>query len=344
MKTVADLVGVSPMTVSNAFSRPDQLSSAVRQRVLAAAAELGYAGPDPSARSLARGATGTVGILRTESPQYAFHDEHSAILLAAIAEELGQAGLALTLLPTSGAGNVVPARDVAMDGAIVYSCRPAADGVGWLRMRGLPLVYVDQAGESGASSVNLDDRGGAQAAARHLIELGHQRIALVSLGRGAEGDSTDWYVARQRMAGWQDVLAEAGIEPLVLRSPSSTQEDGADTVRKLLGDPDRPTGMLCFSDAVAAGVLRAAEDAGVRVPEDLSVIGFDDTPLARRLRPQLTSVHQDISGKGRAAAAALVGAIARRRGGPGEAQHVMLPTNLVVRASTAAPPNGSTAR
>src|SRR3954468_24960236 len=140
LRTIAEQVGVSRMTVSNAFSRPDQLSPALRDRILAAAAELGYVGPDPAARTLARGTTGTVGILVTDSLHYVFTDVFSATFLASIAEELAGKGLALTILPPEGTGTVVPTRDVAMDAAIVYSCGVDAEGLGWLRKRGLPLV------------------------------------------------------------------------------------------------------------------------------------------------------------------------------------------------------------
>jgi DNA-binding LacI/PurR family transcriptional regulator len=342
LKTVADRVGVSAMTVSNAFSRPDQLSAALRERILAAAAELGYVGPDPAARTLARGATGTVGILLTESPRYAFTDEFSTAFLAAIAAELARHGLALTLLPPGRAGTVIPARDVAMDGALAYSCRPGVDGVDWLRRRGLPLVMVDQQPEPGYTSVNVDDRAAAAAAAQHLLDLGHRRIALLTVGRGEEAEPgpEDFLVSRSRLHGWLDVLVPAGVDPAVLRSPVSAQEDGAAAVRELLAAPDRPTAVLCFSDALAAGVVRAAEDLGLRVPQDLSVVGYDDTPLAGLLRPALTTVHQDAAEKGRIAAAELAAAVARHRAGePPEVRHIVLPTELVVRGSTAPPPD-----
>ena len=135
LKTVAERVGVSPMTVSNAFSRPDQLSAALREKILATAAELGYAGPDPAARTLARGSTGTVGILFHGTPRYALSDDFAALFLAVIAEELGRGGLALTLLPNLGTEDALPVRDVAMDGAIIYSCSPADEHVEWLRRR-----------------------------------------------------------------------------------------------------------------------------------------------------------------------------------------------------------------
>jgi DNA-binding LacI/PurR family transcriptional regulator len=342
LKTVADRVGVSAMTVSNAFSRPDQLSAALRERILAAAAELGYVGPDPAARTLARGATGTVGILLTESPGYAFSDEFSTAFLAAIAEELARNGLALTLLPSGRAGDMVPARDVAMDGAIAYSCRPGVDGVDWLRRRRLPLVFVDQVPEPGYTSINVDDRAAAAAAARHLLDLGHRRFALVTVGREEDGRQpgpSDYLVSRERLRGWLEVLEPAGIEPVVRRCPEDTQEAVAEAVRPLLSGPQRPTAVLCFSDALAVGVVRAIEDAGLRVPDDVSVVGFDDTPLARRVRPALTTVHQDAAEKGRIAAAELAAAVARQRAGEEPVvRRFVLPTELVVRDSTAPPP------
>src|SRR4051794_31068702 len=132
------------MTVSNAFSKPGQLSAALRQRILAAADELGYVGPDPAARALARGTSGAVRVLLTESLTYAFTDEVATGLLGAIADELAPTGVALTLLSTSQREDLVPARDVAMDGALVYSCENDSPALAWLIRRGLPLVFVDQ--------------------------------------------------------------------------------------------------------------------------------------------------------------------------------------------------------
>jgi DNA-binding LacI/PurR family transcriptional regulator len=342
LKTVAERVGVSAMTVSNAFSRPDQLSAALRERILATAAELGYVGPDPAARTLARGATGTVGILLTGTPEYAFSDEFSTAFLSAIATELARHGLALTLLPPFGAGTAVPSRDVAMDGALAYSCRPGVDGVAWLRRRGLPLVLVDQQPEPEYTSINVDDRAAAALAARHVLDLGHRRVALLNTGRSVDEPDPgphDYLTSQNRLTGWLDVLGPAGIDPVVLRSTTNTQEDAAAIVRELLTTPDRPTAFLCFSDALAAGVIRAAEDVGLRVPQDLSVVGFDDNPLAARTRPPLTTVHQDAAEKGRLAAAELAAAVDRHRAGqPPEVRHIVLPTELVVRDSTAAPP------
>jgi DNA-binding LacI/PurR family transcriptional regulator len=124
LQTIADRVGVSRMTVSNAFSRPDQLSADMRRTILAAAADLGYVGPDPSARALARGTTGAVGVLLTNVLGEALTDEIAMTFLASIADELAPTGRAMTLLSATPSSTIVPARDVAMDGALVYSCDP----------------------------------------------------------------------------------------------------------------------------------------------------------------------------------------------------------------------------
>ena len=145
LQTIADRVGVSRMTVSNAFSRPDQLSAELRDKIMAAADELGYVGPDPAARALATGSAGTVGVLLTDSLSYAFEDEFAARFLGGIAEELAPTGLALTLLTSSGPAGSVQARDVPMDGALIYSCDETSSALSWLKRRRLPLVLVDQA-------------------------------------------------------------------------------------------------------------------------------------------------------------------------------------------------------
>ena len=345
LQTIAEQVGVSRMTVSNAFSRPDQLSPALRERILATAQTLGYVGPDPSARALARGTTGAVGVLLTESLRYAFTDEVATGFLGAIVDELAPTGLALTLLTTVEGGDVIPARDVAMDGALVYSCNPDSKATDWLIKRGLPVVFVDQVPAPGIPSVNIDDRGGARAAAQHVVDLGHRRVGIVtSSAIGPYGLLSDPAKVRaahapgQRMRGWLEALEPAGITPTVgQETPYATHDDNG-VVQLVLDAAPRPTAILCFSDAIAQRVVHAAQDRGLRIPQDLSVVGFDDNPLAVRMRPPLTTVRQDIEAKGHAAAAALTAEIERARtGAKGKARHLSLPTELIVRGSTAAP-------
>lgn len=344
LRTIAEKVGVSRMTVSNAFSRPDQLSPALRRRILAAAAELGYVGPDPAGRALARGTTGAVGVLLTESLRLAFTDEVATGFLGAVSDALAPTGLALTLLTgSSDQGAVIPARDVAIDGALIYSCDVNSPGTAWLIRRNLPLVFVDQIPAEGRSSVNIDDRGGARAAAQHLVDLGHRRIAIVTAdASGPYGRLDDLspagrgQVAQQRLLGWLDALEPVGIQPVVIRQPPYSPEADRATANLLLDAGSPPTAILCHSDATAQAVVTAAQDRGLSVPEDLSVVGFDDNPLAARMRPALTTVRQDLQEKGRAAIAALTAQF-----DPAHADDpptaVVLPTQLVVRESTTKP-------
>ncbi|MEV6345129.1 LacI family DNA-binding transcriptional regulator [Actinoplanes sp. NPDC051851] len=342
LQTIADRVGVSRMTVSNAFSRPDQLSPTLRRRILDAAQELGYAGPDPTARALAKGTTGTIGILLTDSLRYAFTDLVAGDFLAAIAEELAPTGLSITLLTSTGSGDLIPARDVAMDGALIYSCDPTSPAVAWLQRRRLPLVFVDQDPIAGYPSVNVADREGARATAQHLLDQGHERFAYAIAGsHGPHGLVTDpsalleGYASTQRRLGWADVLAPAGIHPPTIREPFERVDAIRADARELLATPDRPTAVLCFSDVTAVGVYQAAEDLGLRIPDDLSVTGFDDGPVASQLRPCLTTVRQDVEAKGRAAATALRSAL---QGGQTTATRTLLPTTLVIRESTGPAP------
>jgi DNA-binding LacI/PurR family transcriptional regulator len=332
LQTIADLIGVSRMTVSNAFSRPDQLSRELRERILAAARELGYAGPDPAGRALARGTTGAIGVLLTDSLHYAFTDEVATGFLSAVVDELAATGLALTLLTSQEHGKANAARDVAIDGALVYSCLPHSEARAWLSRRKLPLVHVDQDPVDAIASVNVDDRGGAQAAAQHLLELGHHDIAILTVASPGDGVA---HPQQQRLFGWLDALSAAGVEPVVVEVPFYSDAEAEHATHHLLSSPQRPTGVLCFSDLLALGVIRAAHQLGLAVPDDLSVVGFDDSPIATRTEPSITTVRQDIDTKGRLAARYLTEALSAREAGVAhEAPHTVLPTELIVRQST----------
>ncbi|UZN04618.1 LacI family DNA-binding transcriptional regulator [Cellulomonas sp. S1-8] len=344
LQTVADAVGVSRMTVSNAFSRPDQLSGALRERVLAAAAELGYAGPDPTARALARRSTGAVGVVLTNSVGEAFRDPAASAFFGALAEELAPTGLAVSLIPATGVGGHLHARDLPVDAAVVYACAGETEAVHWLARRHLPLVFVDQAPLPGSTGVVLDDTGGGRIAVEHLVALGHRDIAVLTMDptrttpgwRTAPHADNPNHVARERTRGAVDALEAAGLPVRVYELRDNTPDDVARGVRGLLAERDRPTAVVCFSDLMAASLVRAAHEAGLAVPDDLSVVGFDDSVLAQSVTPALTTVRQDFDAKGRIAARALSDALARARGdaaapAPGT---VVVPVDLVVRGST----------
>lgn len=317
LQSIADRVGVSRMTVSNAFSRPGQLSAELRERILAVAAELGYHGPDPAARSLATGTSGAIGVLWTQPLRLALSDAVTARFLGAVADELSADALALTMLPPT-----VPAHDVAMDGAIAYSCDPEAPSVEWLRRRGVPVVGVDMDWQDGVR-ITIDDRGGARAAAAHLIALGHTRVAILTVRTQARH-----HVGAERLAGWLEGLG--GFKPVI--SFVQVFGDNRASIVELLRR-HRPTAVLCVSDLVAAQVLAAAGELGLQVPADVAVVGFDDHPVAAGLG--LTTIAQDPDAKGRAAAEALRQTLSLRAGrGGAEPADVELPVRLIVRGST----------
>jgi DNA-binding LacI/PurR family transcriptional regulator len=273
--------------------------------------------------------------------------------LGAIVDELAPTGLALTLLTAYGKAGVVPARDVAMDGALVYSCDTASESREWLVRRKLPMVFIDQEPEPEISSVNVDDRGGARAAAQHLVDLGHRHVGIVNSAETTRVELVEdplrdatAYPSLQRMLGWLDALSPAGIVPTVVQSPKLAPDGAGEIALPLLLEASPPpTAILCFSDVLALGVVLSARRLGLSVPGDLSVIGFDDTLAARLSDPPLTTVRQDVDAKGRTAAAALVSAIdAARLDKPATPEHHLLPTELVVRESTAPPPAESAGR
>lgn len=342
MQSIADELGVTKMTVSNAFGHPDRVSPALRERILATAEQLGYAVPDASARALARGRTGTIGVLLTESPAAAFADHAALGLVAGIARALAARALSLVLLADRPAGEFLPARDVAMDGAVVYACSEDDQAVEWLRKRRLPIVTVDQPPTAAVDAVNVDDRGGAAAAAVHLAELGHRRIGAVlpwvdAPAGVSPSDPADLAPGTQlqRWSGWCDALAPYGTAPLVMGLPYELdRRTASELASRLLQTEPRPTAVLCFSDAIAAAVCDVAADLGLAVPEDLSVVGFDDGPVAEASRPALTTVRQDLDAKGAAAVELLFAALDAAAGAPRHAEHVVVPTELVVREST----------
>src|SRR4051794_22985917 len=172
MKTIADDLGVTPMTVSNAFNRPTQLSPDLRERILGRARELGYAGPDALARGLRQGRAGVIGVVSDTPLSYAFDDAAAAAVLGGICSSVEAEGLGLLLVPPDGAGPV--------DGLIVYSVSDAERRLAL--SQNAPMVIIDQPVGTSFPTVGIDDEAAARAAARHLHALGHRKVAVVSFG------------------------------------------------------------------------------------------------------------------------------------------------------------------
>ena len=346
LATLASELGVSRTTVSNAYNHPDQLSPALRGRVLEAARRLGYPGPDPLAATLSRGRAGALGLLFFDDLHYplrfAFSDPAHVLFLEGVADACGRAGVGLVLVGGGRSGELV--RSALVDGFVCQYDVEDDERIRVVVERGLPLVVVDGPPPPGAGHVGIDDRGGAARAARHLLELGHRRLGVVAAPlspdryegpAGPERQAGAGYqVIRDRLLGYRDAVEEAGLDwvavPVEERCPYG-QQAGQRAAAALLDRADRPTALLAMSDELALGAMRAAEAQGIAVPEELSVVGFDDTPPAALARPALTTVHQPHHDKGVAAAEWLLDP-------SGRPASQVLPVELVVRASTAPPP------
>lgn len=327
LRDVAARLGVSPATVSNAYNRPDQLSPELRERVLRAAHELGYSGPNPLARSLRRGRTGVIGVVYDSSLHSAFADPAASLFLGGVARAVQDEGLNLLLLAAvRGAAPAVESASV--DGLILYATTAASPALAAARTCALPAVLVDQAPQPGFPLIGIEDEMGAEAAARHLLERGHREIGVLALPFGP--DAAPNTHIRARLHGYRCALEASAAHLYVCSSPDNSPESGERLTRELLAAQPQVTALLCMSDVLAQGALRAAAGAGLRVPGDLSVVGYDDIPSSVALN--LTTVHQPAAGKGLEAGRAML-ALLRGETPPS----VTLPTRLVVRGSSGAP-------
>jgi DNA-binding LacI/PurR family transcriptional regulator len=338
LRDVAERAGVSVGTASQAFGHPELVSEQSRARVLAAAEALGYTGPDPSARRLRMGRTGVLGLLFAERLGYQFTDPAAPAFLRGVARAMERAPLGLLLLPDSRyrreAARTV--RDAAVDGFIVYSAPRNDPRVEAALERRVPVVTVDQPRDTATPFVGIDDRAAARAAAEHLRALGHRRVGVLSFIRALDPDGTlvlDLSV--ERLEGYKQGLAGAWEEGLVRVCRPNAPEPARRATLELLRQPNPPTAILAMSDVLAIGALQAAAELEVSVPDELSLVGFDDNPAAALTTPPLTTVAQPHEEKGRLATERLLDAIKQPAALKGRPTRDILPTDLVVRQSTA---------
>lgn len=342
LKTLADDLGVSRVTISNAFNRPDQLSTELRERILARAAELGFGGPDPLARGLRRGRVGAVGVLVDQGLSYAFADPAAVAQFDGLAAELSAGGYGL-LLHSSEREHVALVRGAAVDAWIIASLPSDAPHVAAVQGSGRPLVVLDQPHLASVPTVGIDDAAGAALAARHLLDLGHRRIAVLSTALRPDGhqgvaDSrrqgwATYLVSARRLDGVRTEVEAAGLpwaDVPVVECARNDLDAGALATWELLDRAEPPTAVVAFSDQLALGALRAAHELAVDVPDQLSVVGFDDAPPAATAERPLTTVAQPLRERGRLAARL---ALALTRG-EAVVSPPPLPLELVVRAST----------
>jgi LacI family transcriptional regulator, galactose operon repressor len=324
---VARLAGVSTATVSRALNGTAQIAPATRRAIDAAVEQLGYR-PNSIARSLVTKSTQTIALLLPDISNPFYADLVSGIQEYALANDH-----TMLLCTTEGDAEreeeylqLLRAKQV--DGALVDGLVLPPDRIARFVRDGFPIVCLDRDIDSSAIPlVQVDNRLGGRVATQHLILLGHRRIAHVT-GAATLG------ISKERRAGYADALEKAGIEvdSAYITVGTFTEDGGYRAARLLLEVEPRPTAIFAANDLTAVGAINAIVERGLRVPDDVSVVGFDDVRLAAYTAPPLTTVKQPADRIARLATELLIGLI---RGGEADQLRHLLPPSLVVRGSTA---------
>ena len=315
MALVASRAGVSGQTVSRVANDSPNVDPATRARVEKAMAELGYR-PNRAARALRTGRSRTIGLVATTLATVG-----NSRMLQGVAETAAARGYALTVVTAEGSIDEAFQRlhDQGVDGAIVLN-EASALAAGVRPPTGLHLVVIDAPDGSGLASVQSDHAGGAEAATAHLLALGHTQVHHLA-------GPADSFAAAERERGWRAALEQHGIHPPALVRGDWTADAGHAAAAALAD----ATAVFCANDQMALGLLRALADAGRRVPEDVSVVGFDDVPEAANYRPPLTTIRQDFPALAEQAVQALIADIE----GDAAPQASLIPATLIERDSTA---------
>jgi LacI family transcriptional regulator len=327
LEDVALKLGVSVSTVSRSLAGHPAISAETRQAVQAAAAELGYRIPAQGRRPK-KSATRLIGVVVG-----ALHNRFMTMLLTHLHDALQELGYQLTLMIDSmnDYENLLafrPLIDGYLDGLIFATATLDSPVVAEMQRRGIPLVLVVRSVDDvQVDTVEVDNVHAGALAAEHLYQLGHRRIGLVM---GPENTST----GRDRAKGALGWLSDAGLsaEAVPVVWCDYTTEAGYSCAIAMLSEPQPVTAIVAGNDTIALGVLEAARRRGIRVPEQLSIIGFDDMPLAGSPLVGLTSIRQPVEALARTAARRLVERI--RAGGMGAPTHDVLPIQLVRRDTT----------
>lgn len=326
---VARAAGVSTATVSRCLNLPERVAKPTLDRVMRSVEELGYT-PNFGARVMAAKRTFTIGAVIPTMENAIF-----ARGLQAFQEELRKRGYMLLVTSTAYDPDVEKEQIRALvahgaDGVLLIGYDRAPEIHAYLEQQNVPaLVSWAFSEDQPQHAIGFDNRRSMRDLARHVLELGHTRIAVIS------GETRGNDRAQQRVEGIRDALREAGHNPddlAIIETPYGVQ-NGEDAFDALMRSDLRPSVVLCGNDVLAVGAVRRAQDLGLRVPEDISVTGFDDIELARIVRPSLTTVHVPHQEMGRRAAQELLGMVEKTS--PGVS--VELETSLRMR-ETLGPP------
>jgi alanine racemase len=333
IKDVARAAGVSKTAVSFAFNQPDQLSRATKARILEVATDLGYR-PHPVARMLARRRTMSIGVLIPQPLSATFGNPYFGRFSEGVAKVAEGSGYELHFLSPDRGSLARTIDRTTVDGLIVVGLPADHAEIDRLAAADIPVVLVDSTAIEGLPSIRVDDEGGAHAAATHLLSLGHRDVMVLAVEPSRYPPGDEQGVGPDRLRGYIRAFRDQGraFPAGLLCHARSTIEAGATAFRDRWSAGLRPTAVLAMSDALAIGAMSAARGLGIGVPDDLSVVGFDDIEIAAHTDPPLTTIHQPIRAKGEAAMSALQAEMEDRVVGTRPARR--LATHLVVRGST----------
>jgi len=333
LKQVADRAGVSSATVSKVLSNTPYVSADTRARVLKAVEELGYV-PNLAARALARGRTYNIGVIFPLIYTSIFTDPQTLSILEGVETVINERGYNILIttpkMPVQQSDQyrrLVQSRYC--DGLILLENLPDELMSSFVASHNYPFVAIGyQSLEDKSNTIRIDDYHGAYQAAKHLADLGHRNIGIIAVG------PVSMFSISERLRGYRDALASAGIDfdRLPVACGSFSIESGAQALRQLLKADPRPTAVLCVTDLMSLGAINAAKSAGLNVPRDLSIVGFDDIPLAIHIDPPLTTVRQPSRQLGETAANLLLDILEKKQT---TFDPVVLPTQLILRGSTA---------
>ena len=334
--TIADIAksaGVSKAAVSYALNTPDRLAEATVQRIREASNRLGYV-PNPVARSMSIGRTGTFGVLVPQALEEVLVNPFFADFLGGVAATVGEAGYSILLVPPVKGSMERAIGNAAVDGFLTLGLETFRPTMHVLERRGLPYVMVDSEPTDGVACINVDDEGGARSAMDLVLQCGHRRVALLGIRSPQRGRWQDYTgTLQRRIAGYRRALADFGLDlgrgGVRLIECDVSEAAGRLAMARLMTQRRRPSAIVAMSDLLAIGAHEEALELGMSLPDDLSIVGFDDIPQAGWVRPGLTTVRQPAHDKGRMAASLLLGLV----NGAAALPHVTLPTELVVRDS-----------
>lgn len=332
IREIAALAGVSPATVSRVLNGRPDVAPETRETVLRQIRAHNFSS-NRSARSLAGGRTGLIGLTIP-----IVHSEYFALLMSGAADALYERDMRSVMCPTLHEHD----REVSLldrlmhgttDGAILLLPQESSQELKALRDQDFPFVVLDprEPLDDQIPVVSAAHWSGARSAIDHLVSLGHRRIAAIT------GPST-WTASIDRLDGYHAALATKGIlaPAEYIREADFLFDGGYEAAQQLLDLPNRPTAIFAFNDNMAIGAMRAAQERGLMMPRDLSIVGFDDSWGAAIVSPQLTTVRQPLLEMGRVAVSLLIRLLERQRV---QALRIELATKLVVRESTAPPLN-----